>query len=1323
MHRSRFLSLLPCWLCCYCGLPFVKHSPPPPQSAPGLSESPRPQAPAAFSEPSQEPVFRAGPLPSLQTASGFELPGGGVVPTYQLGSQKYIPVYMTLDQVSFQRSLVELSTGSYSPDARRHILSSQLNRNITSLRNLCSLLNLQTDPDIALGTALVSVECYREHVQTAAGSSNLFPNGFLVTPRSYQKIPKTSALADSSAWGSESAPLLPLKDSPDVFMGLKTIGVPDFIEGFQRDYNLVVDGSSVKVGVVDTGVTLGHPAFLSNSVQPGNTRIIAMKDFTAEGRVYFDSASRFELKKTGDHSNTSANDFLVTADFYFQKNALDQRPQAHVLSSVSEMPIKLSTELSQLLTSGKASARLGVFREALLNGEEDSFDLNKNGDNQDDYWVLYLEDKNGRRYFSIDLTPRKCAESNSLSADFSQALLLQDWNLSHDSLEVYAEKFAIEIKNDELFDAAQNKVPVISASMVGIDPGSHGTHVSGIIGARSLIQNSLPQNRVTGVAAGVKLMINRVCANASGCDSLLGIADLAKNGARVINMSLGGSSFYNDGFGVEETIINRLTTLYDVLFVVSAGNSGPALQTVGSPSTAPTALSVAAAATPEMIAAQYKWPSSFNGNFVLFFSSRGPTSAGGFKPEVAAPGTQLSSVPLNGNNSTRPGLDVFWGTSMAAPMVSGAAALLLDGVSKFNSIHSEKPIHLRSQDLKRVLMASAMPMETTRYFPHANRVQGTGTLTWVDQGAGLINVARAWQLIAGLAEESSSALTIPASPDGQKPSPVEPDYVVRVSQTNPNGQVYDGSQTTSTQDGDDEGGDSSENPAPTTAAEPRYGRGVWLNENALPRMVPVQIIRQLPEGFLGTPTAGHLAAQLSTTADDFALELEIQGSTVPWLSIAGLQSQQCGQGESAHLTLIGGGVNPDPEGAGRTKPFGASTLYLCLNERLVSSLPPGDHGALVRAYRLGQNGKQDAIPAFLIPVYLTKTHAKLNNGAEFRTEKTIGSFEVQRHYVYVPQGTSSVRVTLQVPPSEQGCSAVDFTVKESNPLKSPSELKKKSILRNCDANGMAIPDKNKVEWVRTNPRTGIWEFHVFGRYQFPKSHYKIAVQFLKLAQSVTEAELPREHPEGQLMLGAADSSGSLFLPSASQSQVLLQGFISNLQVPVAQDQELQVLGSEGTALRHYSQDIKSVRIDTSSAPDNDIDIEIWKCPFGKDFSTDYCESIERSAGGTAEESVTFEPLSDFSYVLIAHGFRITQGKEMMQVKEQREAVTPNTGFITIENNVLKDLNKSFNVKFGFLQAPLLQDKGFQEKKYDAYGLLQIKDGQGSLLYEVPLIVK
>lgn len=101
---------------------------------------------------------------------------------------------------------------------------------------------------------------------------------------------------------------------------------------------------------------------------------------------------------------------------------------------------------------------------------------------------------------------------------------------------------------------------------------------------------------------------------------------------------------------------------------------------------------------------------------VSYFSSRGPTGDGRLKPDLVAPGEKIDSVAPEG------GLVRKDGTSMAAPHVSGAAALLLARHREF----------LRQpQRVKAVLCQAATDLGRERYF----------------QGHGMLDVLRALQAV------------------------------------------------------------------------------------------------------------------------------------------------------------------------------------------------------------------------------------------------------------------------------------------------------------------------------------------------------------------------------------------------------------------------------------------------------------------------------------------------------------------------------------------------------------------------------------------------
>ena len=101
---------------------------------------------------------------------------------------------------------------------------------------------------------------------------------------------------------------------------------------------------------------------------------------------------------------------------------------------------------------------------------------------------------------------------------------------------------------------------------------------------------------------------------------------------------------------------------------------------------------------------------------VSYFSSRGPTGDGRAKPDLVAPGEKITA-PVPGG-----GLKSLDGTSMAAPHVSGAAALIL-------ARHPE--LIGNPAEIKRVLCETATDLGRERYF----------------QGSGVVDALRAIQSI------------------------------------------------------------------------------------------------------------------------------------------------------------------------------------------------------------------------------------------------------------------------------------------------------------------------------------------------------------------------------------------------------------------------------------------------------------------------------------------------------------------------------------------------------------------------------------------------
>ena len=229
---------------------------------------------------------------------------------------------------------------------------------------------------------------------------------------------------------------------------------------------------------------------------------------------------------------------------------------------------------------------------------------------------------------------------------------------------------------------------VDTSNTVPKDSTGHGTHVAGTILGRTI-----------GVAKDAKFIVARVF-NDSGEASDKGLLAagewILEKKPQVVNNSWGGNR--DDNF--YDNIVKKWKAA-GIVPVFSSGNTGlfnaGGDGSIGSPASLEDSFSVGALTKDDKLAK---------------FSLRGPSKlTKKFKPEISAPGVNILSANYKG------GYILKTGTSMAAPHVSGAVALILEANPK-----------LTVDKVEEILKTTATPLTDDYYISSPNMGYGYGKL-------------------------------------------------------------------------------------------------------------------------------------------------------------------------------------------------------------------------------------------------------------------------------------------------------------------------------------------------------------------------------------------------------------------------------------------------------------------------------------------------------------------------------------------------------------------------------------------------------------------
>lgn len=340
-------------------------------------------------------------------------------------------------------------------------------------------------------------------------------------------------------------------------------------------------------------------------------------------------------------------------------------------------------------------------------------DLDGDGDTGDVFGVIvYREaaDPDGPRRVVVDVDGDGRIDDESVRTDFLEAP--ETFALGRPTARSGVKPVHLAVN---LWDDDPDKVTF------AFDDGAHGSHVAGIAAGHAIggIEGQ------DGIAPGARIISlkignNELSGGATTTGSMLRAWRYAAEWSRnndvpvVAQMSYGVGA-ENEGTARAEVLIDELLEEHPLLVgTVSNGNEGPGLSTAGLPSCSRHV--IASGAVMNTSTAKTLYGVDLPHDRLFFFSSRGAEMA---KPDVAAPGFAASTVP-----AWREGRDVMRGTSMASPQTAGAASLIMSAARA-----NELPVV--GAYVKAALRRGAVPLPDT---------------TVLDQGPGLVDVPRAWEV-------------------------------------------------------------------------------------------------------------------------------------------------------------------------------------------------------------------------------------------------------------------------------------------------------------------------------------------------------------------------------------------------------------------------------------------------------------------------------------------------------------------------------------------------------------------------------------------------
>jgi len=410
-------------------------------------------------------------------------------------------------------------------------------------------------------------------------------------------------------------------------------------------------GKGMVVAVIDTGVDPSHYAF--------QNRVIYWNDLTREGRTAVKKAELKAGKLSFDGVDVAVPAALDLAKPIYQ-------------GSFSEKALSVQFSLTRKL---KGDAGFDIDGNGLFDDEFRFFVGSTKGSPSES--VAYVDSDGDKKFSEAELKSpvidfNRARAAQRVAKSFLKSPLQSPTPAAGVPLLVFPSRH--KTRAYPIVFTADSKGDLVTLTL-GTDLEQHGTHVAGIIAGND-------GKQIEGAAPEAEIMSLKVCSGISCSEQaiLRGLVEAFYNPEGivpdVVNISLGSSEGYEERtFNI---LMRDLAAKFGATFFVSASNEGPGYRS----------LNAFAATGPEIMVGAYVSRNTLMKHYTLdagldvpehtlhYFSSVGPSYTGQLRPNIVAPGSAISSIPMALGGSA-----MFNGTSMASPIAAGSAAAML-GLSR-----------------------------------------------------------------------------------------------------------------------------------------------------------------------------------------------------------------------------------------------------------------------------------------------------------------------------------------------------------------------------------------------------------------------------------------------------------------------------------------------------------------------------------------------------------------------------------------------------------------------------------------------------------------